>query len=42
MREVLISAAVAFAGQIVFYFVQKALDDWWDKHFPPSSGNSVP
>lgn len=42
MIEVLIGVAVAVAGQILFYFVQKALDKWWNAHFPPSSGNSVP
>lgn len=42
MVEAIVAVAVAVAGQIMFYFIQKALDEWWKSHFPPSSGNSVP
>jgi len=42
MVEAIVSIAVAVAGQILFYFIQKALDKWWKSHFPPSNGNSVP
>lgn len=37
MSEAFVAVAVAVAGQVVFYFVQKALDDWWKSHFPPSN-----
>ena len=39
MSEAFVAVA-AVAGQVVFYFVQKALDDWWKSHFPPSNGNT--
>lgn len=41
MEEVLLGVAVAVAAQIVFFFVQKALDWWWDSHFPPSNGHTI-
>lgn len=42
IEEVIVSAVVAIAGQIVFYFIKKGLDIWWNSHFPPSNGNTAP
>lgn len=36
------AAVAAVMGQVLFYFIQKALDKWWDSHFPPSNENKVP
>lgn len=41
MQEALFGVVVTIAAQIVFYFVQKALDNWWDSHFPPSNGHTA-
>lgn len=42
MVGVIIGIAGAVTGQIVFYFIQKFLDKWWNSHFPQSNENTIP
>lgn len=42
MAQVIVGLVIAVLGQIVFFFIQKALDKWWSSHFPPSNENTVP
>lgn len=37
MEAALFSVAVAVTAQVLFYFIKKALDKWWESHFPPSN-----
>ena len=37
MNNELVAIVIAVAGQVLFYFIQKALDKWWNSHFPPSN-----
>ena len=42
MVEVIVGVVVAVLGQIMFYFIQKALDKWWNSHFHSSNDQTVP
>ena len=41
-EQLVLGVVVAVVGQVVFYFVKKALDGWWNSHFPPSNDNPAP
>lgn len=41
MEAVLFGVAVAVAAQVMFYFIQKALDKLWEFFFPPSNGDKT-
>ena len=42
MAQVIVGLVVAVIGQIMFFFIQKALDNWWNSDFHSSGKNTVP